>query len=105
MNSYSQLIRKAQTEFCDYAASEKAKSWPAAWFVEMQRLLAVAADEEDDASAERVMETIGYSISDSGPLDGSLSPSLEAAYTTAYKKKSRSRSSQPTPGLRPYVSD
>jgi hypothetical protein len=95
MNSYSELLRKAQGEFRDYAASEKAKSWLATWFVEMQRLIAVAADEEEDSGAERVMETIAYSISDSGPIDQALSPSLEAARSAAYKKKSRtSRQSQ-----------
>jgi hypothetical protein len=95
MNSYTQLLQKAQVECRDYAASEKAKNWPAEWFVEMQRLLAAAADEEEDSSAERVMETIGYSISDSGPIDQALSPSLEAARIAAYKKKSRtSRQSQ-----------
>src|SRR4051812_39627301 len=87
MNSYSELLRKALVEFHAYAASEKAKTWPAAWFVEMQRLLAIAAAEEDDSGAERVMETIGYSVSDSGPVDQTLSPSLEAARIAVYKKK------------------
>ncbi len=86
MNTYSAHLQKAVTEFGDYAKSEKGKTWPADWFQEMQRLLALAANEPNDGDAERLMKAISYSIIDSGPLDGSLSPSFSAAQHAAHKK-------------------
>ncbi len=86
MNSYSAHLQKAVVEFQSYALSEKGKVWPADWFLEMQRLLAIAADEKKDRDAERLMNAISYSITDSGPLDGSLSPSFSFAQAVSQKK-------------------
>lgn len=79
MNFYSELLRKAYDEVGVFAASKKGAEWPRKWYAEMQRLLAAAADEQDDKKAEQHLDTIIYSVSKSGPLDPRFSPSLSAA--------------------------
>jgi len=79
MNFYSELLRKASDEVGVFAESKKGAEWPRKWYVQMQRLLALAADEQEDKKAEQHLDTIIYRVSKSGPLDPRFSPSLSAA--------------------------
>ena len=79
MNFYSELLRKAFDEVGVFAASKKGAGWPRKWYVEIQRLLALAAEEQEDKKAEQHLDTIVYSLTKSGPLDPRFSPSLSAA--------------------------
>jgi hypothetical protein len=79
MNFYSELFRKASDEVGVFAASKKGAEWPRKWYVEMQRLLAVAADAQEDKKAEQHLDVIVFRLAKSGPLDPRFSPSLSAA--------------------------
>ena len=79
MNFYSELFRKASDEVGVFAASKKGAEWPRKWYVDMQRQLALAADEPEDKKAEQYLDKIAYSLAKSGPLDPRFSPSFSAA--------------------------
>ena len=79
MNFYSELLRKAFDEVGVFAESKKGAEWPKKWYLEVRRLLTLAANEKDDSKAEKLLDVIVLSVSTSGPLEPRFSPSLSAA--------------------------
>jgi hypothetical protein len=101
MNSYSELLRKAFDEVGVFAESKKGAEWPKKWYSELQRLLALAADEDDERKVEKLLDVIVLKVSTSGPLEPRFSPSLRAARVAMqarHKKPTRLSSSTP-PGM------
>jgi hypothetical protein len=79
MNFYSELLRKAFDEVGVFAESKKGAEWPKKWYLEVRRLLVLAAEEREDNKAERLLDIIVLHVSKSGPLEPRFSPSLSAA--------------------------
>jgi hypothetical protein len=89
MNFYSDLLRKAFDEVGVFAESKKGAEWPPKWYLELKRLLVLAADEPEDIKAEKFLDVIVYSVSKSGPLEPRFSPSLSAARVAMQARQKR----------------
>lgn len=100
MNTYSKLLFASITEIDRFSASGAGSQFDIDWYKDIKETIIKAAEASEDRQAEDIMELIGRSIVDSGPLTSSFAPSLDAARDAAYRKrnrKNRNSKNQKTP--------
>jgi hypothetical protein len=94
MSQFSDLLRRAAAEVRHYCAtSPDVKQSDMDWLLSLAHQMDVASALEGDAEVEREIDTLHYSIIDSGPLPLTVrfAPSFDLAVDTLQRRRKRGR--------------
>jgi hypothetical protein len=91
MNRVAMLLRQSADEVREYQRTNSgAKAFENAWIKSIVRRLEFASSLTDDEKIEIEIDAIAYSISDSGPLEESFSPSFYKALDALQRQRKKS---------------
>jgi hypothetical protein len=92
MSQFSDLLRKSAAEVRNYCAtSSEAKKLGIDWLLTLAQRMDLASALESDADAEREIDALAYSITDSGPLTAQFAPSFQQALGASQRRRKKER--------------
>ena len=87
MNSYADILAKAEEEVREFALAEKGAQWDARWYDQICDLVRRIRTQESNDDAERLIDMLMWSIVDSGPLGCGFAPSIDRAADAMQRRR------------------
>ena len=89
MNPYSRILANAPSEIDEFSQSKYGKQWEPSWYLKIKEHIQKAIKAESSAEAEKILHTVLYMLTDSGPVAAEISQSLGIALNSLQTKKKK----------------
>lgn len=89
MNSYADTLRAAKSEIDSFAMTEAGRKWDSDWYDRLKERIDQAIAAPGDDAAEQLLDSIGWIIVDSGPLEKGFSDSVEKVLDSMQRARKR----------------